>query len=166
MDSVGHILRQRREAKNMSIEEIARATRVPMSSVERIESDQFDEFPGEVFVRGFLEILRASGGTGSRRNIGPIYGKSKDCVGDATSYREPFETDQVPSLRRRHRIRPFVHPLYARIEYSVEASRRRHATGIVTNIIGTEVQQARDLMLGPGRTIETDALVSETHTLC
>ena len=55
MDSVGHILRQRREAKNMSIEEIARATRVPMSSVERIESDQFDELPGEVFVRGFLK---------------------------------------------------------------------------------------------------------------
>jgi cytoskeletal protein RodZ len=54
MDSVGQILRQRREAKNMSIEEIARATRVPMSSVERIESDQFDELPGEVFVRGFL----------------------------------------------------------------------------------------------------------------
>jgi len=55
MDSVGQVLRQRREAKNMSIEEIARATRVPMSSVERIESDQFDELPGEVFVRGFLK---------------------------------------------------------------------------------------------------------------
>jgi cytoskeletal protein RodZ len=55
MDSVGQLLRQRREAKNMSIEEIARSTRVPMSSVERIESDQFDELPGEVFVRGFLK---------------------------------------------------------------------------------------------------------------
>lgn len=39
----------------MSVEEIARATRVPMSSVERIESDRFDELPGEVFVRGFLK---------------------------------------------------------------------------------------------------------------
>ncbi len=39
----------------MSLEEIARTTRVPMSSVERIESDQFDELPGEVFVRGFLK---------------------------------------------------------------------------------------------------------------
>jgi cytoskeletal protein RodZ len=26
-----------------------------MSSVERIEADQFDELPGEVFVRGFLK---------------------------------------------------------------------------------------------------------------
>ncbi len=38
----------------MSVEEISRATRVPAHSVERIEADQFDELPGEVFVRGFL----------------------------------------------------------------------------------------------------------------
>lgn len=55
MDSVGQYLRQQREAKAMSIEEVARATRVPMSSVERLESDQFDELPGEVFVRGFMK---------------------------------------------------------------------------------------------------------------
>ncbi len=39
----------------MSVEEVARATRVPMSSIERIEADLFDELPGEVFVRGFLK---------------------------------------------------------------------------------------------------------------
>jgi len=38
----------------MSVAEVARATRVPASSVERIEADRFDELPGEVFVRGFL----------------------------------------------------------------------------------------------------------------
>lgn len=55
MQTVGNYLRQQREAKGMSIEEVARATRVPMSSVERLESDQFDELPGEVFVRGFMK---------------------------------------------------------------------------------------------------------------
>ena len=55
METVGQYLRRQRESKQMSIEEIARSTRVPMSSVERIESDQFDELPGEVFVRGFLK---------------------------------------------------------------------------------------------------------------
>jgi len=39
----------------MSVEEIARSTRVPMDSVTRIEADQFDELPGEVFVRCFLK---------------------------------------------------------------------------------------------------------------
>ena len=54
MTSVGRYLREQREAKGMSREEISRSTRVPVSSVERIENDQFDELPGEVFVRGFI----------------------------------------------------------------------------------------------------------------
>src|SRR5262245_19777487 len=55
MEPVGQFLRKRREERQMSVEEIARATRVPMDSVTRIEADQFDELPGEVFVRGFLK---------------------------------------------------------------------------------------------------------------
>jgi len=38
----------------MSVEEISRATRIPVSAIERIEADHFDDLPGEVFVRGFL----------------------------------------------------------------------------------------------------------------
>ncbi|HEY6562659.1 MAG TPA: helix-turn-helix domain-containing protein [Polyangiaceae bacterium] len=60
METVGQYLRRQRESKQMSLEEIARSTRVPMSSVERIESDQFDELPGEVFVRGFLKSYARS----------------------------------------------------------------------------------------------------------
>ncbi|HLV64513.1 MAG TPA: helix-turn-helix domain-containing protein, partial [Polyangiaceae bacterium] len=55
MPSVGQYLREQREARGISIEEISRGTRVPVSSVERIESDRFDELPGEVFVRGFVK---------------------------------------------------------------------------------------------------------------
>jgi cytoskeletal protein RodZ len=55
MEPVGQFLRRRREERDMSVEEISRATRVPMDSVTRIEADQFDELPGEVFVRGFLK---------------------------------------------------------------------------------------------------------------
>src|ERR1043165_9818237 len=54
LESVGQYLRRHREARRMSVEEVSRATRVPSASVERIEADQFDELPGEVFVRGFL----------------------------------------------------------------------------------------------------------------
>jgi cytoskeletal protein RodZ len=55
MEPVGQYLRRHREKAQMSVEEIARATRVPIDSVSRIEGDQFDELPGEVFVRGFLK---------------------------------------------------------------------------------------------------------------
>ena len=52
--SVGARLRLERELLGMSIEEIARATRIPVTSLERVENDRFDDLPGEVFVRGFL----------------------------------------------------------------------------------------------------------------
>ena len=55
MESVGQYLRERRCAMGMSVQELARTTRVPAASLERIEADQFDELPGEVFVRGFLK---------------------------------------------------------------------------------------------------------------
>ena len=55
MDSIGRYLKRTREGKAMSVEELARATRIPVSSIERIEADHFDDLPGEVFVRGFLK---------------------------------------------------------------------------------------------------------------
>ena len=55
MTSVGQFLQKRRVEKGMSVEEVARSTRVPVASVERIEADRFSELPGEVFVKGFLK---------------------------------------------------------------------------------------------------------------
>lgn len=54
MESIGRYLRHAREQRAMSVEEISRATRIPVSAIERIEADHFDDLPGEVFVRGFL----------------------------------------------------------------------------------------------------------------
>jgi cytoskeletal protein RodZ len=55
MESIGKYLRKRREARAMSVEEVSRATRIPVVSLERLENDHFDDLPGEVFVRGFLK---------------------------------------------------------------------------------------------------------------
>jgi hypothetical protein len=52
--TVGGRLRHERELLGMSIEEISRATRIPVPSLERLEADRFDDLPGEVFVRGFV----------------------------------------------------------------------------------------------------------------
>lgn len=49
-----HYLRERREGASLSIEEIARTTKIPERSLRRIEAGQFEELPGDVFVRGFL----------------------------------------------------------------------------------------------------------------
>jgi len=53
--TLGSTLRQERERRAMSVSELSRVTRIPVLSLEAIESDRFDELPGEVFVRGFLK---------------------------------------------------------------------------------------------------------------
>jgi cytoskeletal protein RodZ len=54
MDTIGRYLKRTREGRAMSVEEVSRATRIPVPSIERIEAEHFDDLPGEVFVRGFL----------------------------------------------------------------------------------------------------------------
>ena len=60
--SIGAYLRRKRQARSMSIGEIARATRIPTSAIERIEADHFDDLPGEVFTRGFLKAYATAVG--------------------------------------------------------------------------------------------------------
>jgi cytoskeletal protein RodZ len=54
-ETLGIFLKQQRERRGMSAAELSRVTRIPLASLEAIESDRFDELPGEVFVRGFLK---------------------------------------------------------------------------------------------------------------
>lgn len=46
----------------MSVGEVARATRIPRSAIDRIEADHFDDLPGEVFTRGFLKAYATAVG--------------------------------------------------------------------------------------------------------
>lgn len=61
-ESIGAFLRRTREQRSMSISEVARATRIPINAIERIEADHFDDLPGEVFARGFLKAYASSVG--------------------------------------------------------------------------------------------------------
>jgi cytoskeletal protein RodZ len=54
-ETLGSYLKDHRERRGMSAAELSRVTRIPLGSLEAIESDRFDELPGEVFVRGFLK---------------------------------------------------------------------------------------------------------------
>jgi hypothetical protein len=47
-------LRGQRERASLSIEDIARVTKIPERSLRQIEAGQFEDLPADVFVRGFL----------------------------------------------------------------------------------------------------------------
>ncbi len=52
--AVGTLLKNAREERKLTVPEIARATRIPVRSLEALEQGLFGELPGEVFVKGFL----------------------------------------------------------------------------------------------------------------
>ena len=54
MPSVGAYLRQLRETRGVSLEEIARVTRVNPSYLHALEADDYAELPVPVFTRGFI----------------------------------------------------------------------------------------------------------------
>jgi len=51
---LGVYLRSRREARGVSVEAMARATRIPPRILEAVEQDRLRELPAPVFVRGFI----------------------------------------------------------------------------------------------------------------
>ena len=54
MSSLGTCLRELREAKGVSLDDIARSTRVGRRYLEALESDSLGELPSPVFVKGFI----------------------------------------------------------------------------------------------------------------
>src|SRR5438093_12473011 len=52
--SLGSYLRALREARQGSLEEMARSTRVSVHQLEALESGRFSELPAPVFVKGFI----------------------------------------------------------------------------------------------------------------
>lgn len=54
MSSVGEILKNTREAKGITIEQVAEATSIRVLYLEAIENEQFNLVPGEVYLKGFI----------------------------------------------------------------------------------------------------------------
>jgi len=54
MSELGQKLRELRESKGLSIEDVARQTRIKPAFIKAIEEGDFDLLPGEVFAKGFI----------------------------------------------------------------------------------------------------------------
>ena len=78
MDSLGSYLRRERELRQISLEEIAQTTRIPMRMLQRIEDDDLDALPGEVFARGFLKSYARSVGLDSELVLARYGDRSTD----------------------------------------------------------------------------------------
>ena len=55
MESFGQYLVREREFRQISRDEIATATRIPLQTLAALEEDQADELPAPTFVKGFIQ---------------------------------------------------------------------------------------------------------------
>ena len=55
LETPGEVLRRAREARGMTIGELSTITRISPRLLTSLENDAYDDFPAEVFVRGFLK---------------------------------------------------------------------------------------------------------------
>ena len=54
MESIGERLRSAREAKKLAIRDVAKETNIAPRYIEALEAEEFDRFPGETYIAGFL----------------------------------------------------------------------------------------------------------------
>jgi cytoskeleton protein RodZ len=74
IEGLGRKLQEARKARNLSLEEAARLTRIRQSRLAEIEADDFSNFPSLAYAKGFLQI----------------YGKFLEV--DVSPYLDAFET--------------------------------------------------------------------------
>ncbi len=55
--SIGSELKNAREARKISLEDVAKKTKIPVKYLEAIESDNYSIFPSQVYVKGFIRAM-------------------------------------------------------------------------------------------------------------
>ena len=96
MSSLGLYLRGLREAKGMSLDDIARTTRVGRGHLEALESDTFEELPAPVFVKGFIHAYCEFLDSSSDEALG-LY---RETTGEPAAPQGPLRPLLAPRTRR------------------------------------------------------------------
>jgi len=55
-DKISDILREEREKRKISIEEITEKTRIPLKYIQLVEKGQWDKFPSKVHLFGYIKL--------------------------------------------------------------------------------------------------------------
>ena len=94
-ESFGKYLRQEREARGVSREEISKSTKISRTVIEALESDDYRFLPEDTFIRGYVRAYARE------LNL-----PSEDVVRKFRSFREDLEKKEKESQREREFSQP------------------------------------------------------------
>lgn len=89
-DSIGKILQQKREAKNISLDLVAQKTKININILRHLESDELDKLPNKTYVKGFVSNYA--------RTIGWDQNEAKDIL--MQTYQHQAGETEEPELQR------------------------------------------------------------------
>ncbi len=107
MESVGEFFRQVREAKGLTVDEVASKTRIRTDFVKALEEGNFAKLPDQVFARGFVRSYARSLGLDEEDAIHRFV-QSAGAFYDKQGERERLRQRQVEEERRRKANRKAV----------------------------------------------------------
>src|SRR5262245_15951197 len=76
-ENYGSLLREARERRSVSLTDVARKTKVPVSALALLEQGKLDGLPADVFVRGFIRSYAKHVGISDVEPLG-LYQKALD----------------------------------------------------------------------------------------
>jgi hypothetical protein len=76
--SPGRYIAEHRERQDMSIEQLAAATKIPKSQLELLEADRYGDLSGPVFVKGFLRCCARSLQLDEQTVLGLLYEQERE----------------------------------------------------------------------------------------
>lgn len=103
MGQVGDRLRQAREAQGLTLEQVEEITKIRRRYLQALEEEEYDQLPGEVFVRGFLRNYSQALGLDADEILTAAGRQAVDPLALTHEPEEPYLDDPLvqPSTRQR-----------------------------------------------------------------
>ncbi len=103
MGELGDRLRQAREAKGLTLEEVEEATKIRRRFLRALEEEDYTQLPGEVFIRGFLRNYALALGLDPEEILAASGRKTASLV-EAEGLGQPVDEPLVPSASTGQRV--------------------------------------------------------------
>ena len=110
MKEIGELLKAAREEKGLSLEEIQMITKIRLKHLKALETGDFDQIPGEVYVKGFMVNFAKTVGLDGEKILEKYYElKNQEAV---VSQEEELVFPEIPNVpeevRGKTRKKPVV----------------------------------------------------------
>ena len=106
-DTIGEILRNAREARDLSIEDVNRETKISVNVIRALEQDDMESFASETYLKGFLKNYAMYLGLDANKLWGMLsrqHGRVPDVSGTFWDIEEAVREEKLKSPRIVQRI--------------------------------------------------------------